>query len=511
MTTTISQTIWRTSTYISSVTSPVTNTETITSYSTITETLDLRSTITVIIPTTKWITQKAEAGKLEIVEVIVEPQVAVMKKGWAEYLIKITVKNRGSHDETVYLGINIDGYDPSTAPWNLDAKSDIPQDIKKVVKAGQKETFEFPMRTTWRWLGNDKTVVTGALGKVFAEWAKAYGGVGKGVGPFISAIFGGPSILSDLQLMNAAIWKLNVLISESSDSTLTFQTRATLEADVGKRTSLCITLACDLISTGIATVQLVASLAPQAIAALLLTSFFLWAVGLVAYKAAVDPEPEYTKVQQVRSYIIEEVENLPEGYWKDIAKTSLNLFSRYEALSTAMARYYAAAEDGNIEYMVKQLSAAVEFSEKVKENCQELSNLFEELPKDSTRPNASKIREFKETLLREGPPNGFVKLMKKAGLEGYIDQAISDFEAASEDFFEVPSADNVRTILKGLDDLSESIKQEKRELEHASTPWRYFLEDLNRKVQLLLQEIVGWIKKIQELIEEFLKRLIPRW
>ena len=58
--------------------------------------------------------------------------------------------------------------------------------------------------------------------------------------------------------------------------------------------------------------------------------------------------------------------------------------------------------------------------------------------------------------------------MQRAGLESYVDKAISDYQATPNDMFQAPSPDSARAVSGRLADLTESAEQEKRKLESAA-------------------------------------------
>jgi hypothetical protein len=185
MTTTISQTIWRTSTYRSTITSPITNTKRITATinPTITRTIDRRSTTTVYVPTT---TRTSPSAKEEVFELTIELSDSLVEKG---YTIgpSLRIYGKDGKDFSIYL----------SSASSIEASSIYPEFLKDDI--------------SWTDLGYPSITVKVLKTKMHVElWIKAY-------------LFGGPdekSIKFDMDLSGFPYDKGEVIIDEKRDGSL---------------------------------------------------------------------------------------------------------------------------------------------------------------------------------------------------------------------------------------------------------------------------------------------------
>jgi len=125
-----------------------------------------------------------------------------------------------------------------------------------------------------------------------------------------------------------------------------------------------------------ATGGLCLTVAPAIKGILMILSSVFSTVGWTEYiRAFRDPDPNYTRIAQTSTQIPPVVSQMPEGA-RNLALRLLQFKSTVDAASTSIARYYAAEENGDMNSMLTQLTAARDYLENATQTWSGISAIY---------------------------------------------------------------------------------------------------------------------------------------
>jgi predicted secreted protein len=186
----------------------------------------------------------------------------------------------------------------------------------------------------------------------------------------------------------------------------------------------------------------------------------------LAYDAAVDPVPNYTEIVQLEPYYVPEIDSIPDGLYRNMAKESFEMLSFSRAVERSYIRYAGAVEDNACEYAIMQLNAAKEYNDKRLEKIEIINNLYRIILHNEKPLTNEQIEEYKYKINTEGLPSEAVSILTREGLEDEIPGIIQLISEADPDLIRDPSLilDNNNLIAHHYSDLSNEYTNEIMEM-----------------------------------------------